>query len=280
MQTRGKESTRGWPHELSLFCGALTLPIPLSPEVAVFWIEDSLVNGVGAWIGILAGIIATAFFIPNLLQQGTLGLMLVKPVHRTALLLYKYVGGLTFVFVNAAIAVGGVWLAVGLRTGIWTLGFLLTTFVITFLFAVLYVVSTFFGVVTRNAAAAMVMTLATWLLLWMVGTGYASLAELPDGSPSPQTGKTSEGPLPSQFKLPASLHRVVQAAHFLLPRAKDLDLLTTRLLSHELLTKGQIRHYGLDGVPPATWVESILVSCVFVLALLGLGSWRFATNDY
>ena len=54
-----------------------------------------------------------------MLRKGTVDMLVVKPIHRVALLLYKYIGGLTFIFLNTVVAIGGVWLALGLRSGIW-----------------------------------------------------------------------------------------------------------------------------------------------------------------
>src|SRR5262249_35032902 len=87
-------SRRFWPYEPSLFFGALPLTflqeVPLSFQL--FLLLDQIVNGIGAWIAILVSIVITAFFIPNMLRKGTIDLLLVKPIHRTTLLLYKFVG--------------------------------------------------------------------------------------------------------------------------------------------------------------------------------------------
>ena len=98
------------------------------------------------WVGhCSSAVVLTAFFMPNMLRKGTVDLLLVKPIHRFALLLYKYVGGLTFIFLNTAFAMGGVWLVIGLRSGIWAQGFSCMILVFTFYFAILYAVSALFG---------------------------------------------------------------------------------------------------------------------------------------
>ncbi len=53
-----------------------------------------------------------------------------------------------------AVAVGGVWVVVGLRTGVWSPGLLYSVGGITFYFAILYSVSTLFGVLTRSTLVA------------------------------------------------------------------------------------------------------------------------------
>src|SRR5436305_6463134 len=93
---------------------------------AVYGMENTLVNGLGAWFILLLGVVVTAFFIPNMLRKGSIDLLLTKPLHRATLLLFKYIGGLLFVFLNLLVVVVGIWLVFGLRTGIWSWGFLVS----------------------------------------------------------------------------------------------------------------------------------------------------------
>src|SRR5581483_2589081 len=179
VETRGTKGIRGWQHEPCLLFGAVPLTfLRGSLGYMVYWIEDELVNGFGAWIGILIGVVITAFFIPNMLRKGTIDLLLAKPIHRTTLLIYKYLGGLMFVFLNSAVAVIGMWLALGWRSGIWATGFLLTIFVLTYFFAILYAVSTLFAVLTRSAVVAMLVTFAVWVVLFVVGVSYKGLEQI------------------------------------------------------------------------------------------------------
>jgi ABC-type transport system involved in multi-copper enzyme maturation permease subunit len=268
VQTRGTRSGSSWPHEIYVFFGACALPVQMSPAVVVYWVEDNLVNGVGAWVGILVGVVITSFFIPHMLRQGRIDLLLAKPIHRTTLLVYKYVGGLTFIFVNASIAVLGVWLAVGLRSGIWYPGFLATILVLTFFFAILYTISTLFGVLTRSPTIAIVMTCLVWLLLWGVGMANAAVGR-----------SLSDQHLPVTLQLPESIRLPIGVAHFLLPRTKDLDTLTTQLLSQGLLTEGDLRYFNFAQTASTTWAESFIVSIAFIAAMLGLSCWRFANYE-
>src|SRR4029079_15622091 len=114
----------------------------------------------------LIGVIVTASFLPNMLRKGTVDLVLAKPVMRVNLLLFKSLAGLTFLFLNAAIAIVGVWFVLGPRTGIWNGGFLWSTFIITFFFAILYSVSALFAVLTRSTVVCIMMTLLAWLVFW------------------------------------------------------------------------------------------------------------------
>ena len=70
----------------------------------LYILEDFIVNSVGSWVAILVSVVITAFFIPNMLRKGTVDLLIVKPIRRSTLLLYKYVGGLLFILLNTAVA--------------------------------------------------------------------------------------------------------------------------------------------------------------------------------
>jgi ABC-type transport system involved in multi-copper enzyme maturation permease subunit len=268
LETKGSRAVRGWLHDPGLFFGALPLRfLRTSLGHAVYFIEDILVNNIGAWVGILLGIVITAFFVPNMLRKGTVDFLLVKPIRRPTLLVYKYIGGLSFVFLNSLLAVGGIWLALGLRSGIWATGFLLSIFVLTFFFAIFYAVSVLFGVLTRSPIVAILVTCFAWFFVWLVGQihlGFEVIRKQP----------VARGEIPNWAYV------TVDTAHFLLPRSNDLKLLTTRLLCNEVLTEGEIRQAHLDLTTSITWGESLTVSVVFIAVMLGLACWRFATKDY
>ena len=160
VSSHGSKVTRpaDWPHEPTLFF-ALPIRIWHAPvgNFVHFW-EDTLVNTIGAAVTLLISAVITAFFIPNMLRKGTVDLLLVKPIHRTTLLIYKYIGGLAFMFLNTTFVVVGIWVILGLRTGLWGTGFLACIPVLTFQFALYYAVSTLAGVVTRSSIVAILMT--------------------------------------------------------------------------------------------------------------------------
>ena len=141
---------RVWPHRVTVFYGAWPwsseLALPLGLEIYV--IEDKLVNGFGAWVAIIISIVISAMFIPNMLRKGTIDLLLVKPISRPILLIYKYLGGLIFIFLNTSFIVVGIW-GLGLR-GCLGNRFLAQHSDHHVLFAILYAVSAPFGVPSRK----------------------------------------------------------------------------------------------------------------------------------
>ena len=83
-------------------------------------------------------------------------------------------------FLTTAVTVVGVWLALGLRSGLWAPNFLLSIFVLTFQFAIFYAVSTLVAVLTRSPIVCILVACFTWVILWAVGTGHIVLDAMRD----------------------------------------------------------------------------------------------------
>lgn len=103
---------------------------------------------------IFLGILVTAAIIPDMLQPGSLHLLLSKPVSRGLLFLAKFVGGCAFVFVCVTQLIIGLWLIAGLRLDVWNARLLLCIPVCVFLFAVFYSVSAVAGLKWRSPILA------------------------------------------------------------------------------------------------------------------------------
>jgi hypothetical protein len=135
--TSGGSSVRGWPHATKIFFGAVTLDDE-TPLGGMLWaVEDVIINRFGGTMAILVGLIITAFFIPNMLRKGSVDLLISKPIGRAPLLVYKYIGGLTFMFLVSAFTVGGIWFVLALRSGYWDPSFLIAIPLLTLSFGVL-----------------------------------------------------------------------------------------------------------------------------------------------
>src|SRR5207248_2187452 len=131
------------------------------------FIQDQIVNGIGALVALCLSVVITAFFIPNLMRKGSIDLLVSKPIGRVQLLVYKYVGGLTFIFLVSVFTIGGVWLVMAARSGMWDPSFLFVIFALTFTFAILYAVSTAVAVYTRSAIASILVTFAFMFVMWL-----------------------------------------------------------------------------------------------------------------
>jgi hypothetical protein len=279
-------TVRIWPHDTSLLFGAMPLSglwpflaqVPLSQEeatpplgVQIYVIQQMLVNAVGSWIAVLLSVFVTSFFIPNMLQKGTIDMLLVKPIQRWRLLVYKYLGGLTFIFLNASLAVVGVWFVLGLRSGIWCHHLLLLVPVLTFFFANLYAVSTLVGVLTRSPITAILITCLVWAVLYGIGRAHLYFHE-EDSALTRLTTPASSSPQ-------QTVVQVIDTCHMVLPRTKDLDVLTSDLMEKDLIPELTVQERARQG-PPLHWGESLAVSGAFIAVMLGLACVRFTLKDY
>jgi ABC-type transport system involved in multi-copper enzyme maturation permease subunit len=302
----GTTTPLAWTHRPSLFFGLWTmsfLDTPLGQLIEL--VEDTLVNGIGAWVVLLAGVIVTAGFIPNMLRKGAIDLLLTKPMSRPLILIFKYLGGMLFVFLLTTFTVGGVWAAIGLRTGVWAPGLLYSIFGVTFYFAILYSCSTLFGVLTRNAIVSIVVTIVFWFVVWLIGTIHNTVTVLDnlevqrerpasakktdektdDGKG--EKGKGNEGGDNSATerdemaapRVPKALVQTFDILNAVTPRTKDLDTLTTKLISQDLLSPAEQRQAGLK-LRDLNWGEVLGVAGAYIALFLGLAMLRFVTRSY
>ena len=134
------------------------------------------VAGHGAWrmllgvAGVFVAVLVTASMIPQTFEAGSVDLLLSKPIYRGWLFLAKFVGGCAFIAINAAYFIGGLWLVLGLRFGLWNERLLLAIPLYLFLFAIYYGVSALAGIVWRNAIVSVVMAVLFWFVCWTLGT--------------------------------------------------------------------------------------------------------------
>jgi ABC-type transport system involved in multi-copper enzyme maturation permease subunit len=258
------ETFRTWPHKLTFLFGAIPTEADTPIGPLVYSVETSVVGSIGAGITMLISAIITAFFIPNMMRKGAVDLLLAKPIHRSVLLVYKFIGGLSFMFVNTLVVVVGVWLVLGLRSGLWSPAFLLTILVLTFEFAIFYSVSTLFAVLTRSPIVAILASCLAWGLFFVVGWTYTFVDATRTLKPYPNW-----------------VYYTVDTAHFLLPRYKDLDNANDNFISKDLLGPDSIERKILDKLfASISWGESLGFSTGFIAVMVGLACWRFATKDY
>jgi ABC-type transport system involved in multi-copper enzyme maturation permease subunit len=132
---------------------------------------------------IFLGILVTASIIPDMLQPGSLHLLLSKPISRTMLLLSKFVGGCAFVFLCVCQLVIGLWLIAGFRLDIWNARILWCIPVAVFLFAVFFSVSVLAGLRWRSPILSIGVTCmfgAFVLVIGFIGGYFDNLVRGPD----------------------------------------------------------------------------------------------------
>jgi ABC-type transport system involved in multi-copper enzyme maturation permease subunit len=263
---RGGVSVRGWPHTMKMFFGGITLSRETHLGLTLYIIEDQIINGLGGGIALLLSVIITAFFIPNLLRKGSVDLVISKPIGRMTLLIYKYIGGLIFVLIITTFTVGGVWLALALRSGYWNPAFLAVIPLLTFTFAILYAVSTLVATVTRSAIAAIIVTLVFMLSLYIIGQVKSTFDTLRSST--------------NVTDIPGWAIETVDILNNILPRYKDLDKLITKILSEGTLTVAEANTLGLRGIEYPSWQNVLGVSLGYIVVLVGLAGLWFRSRDY
>ena len=258
------EAVRTWPNAVHLFFGGWKVVSSASISGVMFLIENYLVGGFGAAVTMLLSTIITAFFIPNMLRKGTVDLLIAKPISRPSLLICKFIGGLTFMFLNTILIVVGIWFVLGLRSGLWGSGFLLNIFVLTFQFAIFYAFSTFLGVLTRSPIICILGSCLLWVLLFGVGLLNSWLKPSPDSTE------------------PAGwVWTTTNALRLGLPRYKDLDQLGGQLIARDLMPKNNVERTQVEqDSSQVRWSEAIAVTAGYIVLLLGLACWRFSVKDY
>jgi len=163
----GVSSSSG-PEGTTLLMFGSPIGPPMPAEAVAEFVSNMLAGfAKGMFAGVvLFGVFATAGIIPDSLEKGTVDLYLSKPLRRWELLLGKYLGGVCVVVVNILYFLGGISLIFGIRLGIWDFQFLLSTFILSFVFACLFSVVGFLGVLFRNSAIPII---GAFLYLLIVG---------------------------------------------------------------------------------------------------------------
>jgi|GEM_PF-4390869 len=121
------------------------------------------------FLGIFSGVLVTASIIPDMLNSGSLYVLLSKPIARPLLLIAKFIGGCSYVAINATYLIVGICLILGLRFGIWKPEILWSIPLFLFTFAIFYSVSALCGLVWRSAIMAIVATIFFWFMCFAVG---------------------------------------------------------------------------------------------------------------
>jgi ABC-type transport system involved in multi-copper enzyme maturation permease subunit len=108
--------------------------------------------------GGLLAVLASAGLIPTIFEPGRIELLLSKPVKRYHILLGRYLGNLLVIAANVFYPVIVIWIIFGLKTGVWTPGFLYSSLLTVFIFGVYLTVILLVGVQWESAVVATMVT--------------------------------------------------------------------------------------------------------------------------
>lgn len=252
--------------QMSLAFGALKLPLARDARQAVHFLELVLAVGVADTLGLLLTLVWTAGFLPGFLDGRSVSVLLAKPPARWTLLAGKYLGVLSFVLLHATIFVGGTWLALGWRTGIWERTYFWAIPILLLHFAIFFSFSVLLAVCTRSTVACVFGSILFWSICWGMNFGrHAVLAESYE---------------PAQATFAGEAVKLVEAGYWLLPKPADIGILLYDALEAaqsfgQLPAFQSVQTHG-DFHP---WL-SILASLGFMVLLLTASSRQFGELDY
>lgn len=131
------------------------------------------------WVGVILMIIATSGAFPQMMERGAVDVLLSKPIGRPKLFLYKYLAGMVFVAIQAALFVGLTFLVMGFRWGVWVPRYFLCAPLLVLLFSYLYCVSVLVAVKTRSTVAAILLSLGAWIAFATPQTALQTFDQFP-----------------------------------------------------------------------------------------------------
>jgi len=169
--------------QLQLLFGAFRVPLARSRESAVQLLQVILATWLAGSVGLLGTLIWTAGFIPEFLHDANAALLLSKPVPRWLLVVGKYLGVVLFVALQTGLFFFGTWLALGLKTNMWTYGYLAGIPILMVHFVVLYGFTVFVGVWTRSTLACILGSILFWALCMGLNYGRYAALSLPQLAP-------------------------------------------------------------------------------------------------
>ena len=290
----GRDLRLLWPHRFTLFGDSIELAgtkgAPLGLEVLI--LQKLLATGLGGTILLLVSVAVTAAFVPNMVRKGTLELLLVRPIPRWQLLVFKYVGALLLVAGLLGILVLAVWLITGILANVWSPGVLLALPSLLVFFALLLSVSVLTGVITRSVISAMLVTVAYWAILFIAGqmnnvAVESRIREANVGKLRPTSiAETIRGRQPRReegFKpgrkpfYQTTIGRITEGVYAFLPHTEDLDNLVDRQLMRDFAVAGPFR--ALMESASFSWEKGLGLTLLHTVAYLGIACTIFSRRD-
>jgi hypothetical protein len=223
---------------------------------------------------VVLAIIATAGFLPNLMEKGAIDVLLAKPLPRWKLFLGKYLGSLAFILAQATVFVVLTFVVMGVRWRMWLWEYLLVIPLVTVLFSYLYCVSALTAVMWRSTAASVLVSLGAWVAF----TGVQSLHDGFEWFPEWKEGRA---------------YAIADAARWVIPKTQDITYLakkwtgaasTAEMLpqppnreSRDILDIAKRIEEARMAIP--AW-QTIGSSLLFEAFVVGLAMWKFSRADY
>lgn len=290
----GRDLRMLWMHRFTLLGDGLEMTgqrgAPLGLEILIF--QKLLATGIGGTVLLLVSVAVTAAFVPNMVRKGTLELLLVRPVPRWRLLVFKFAGALFIVAGLLGLLVLSVWVVTWILAGTRSTGILLALPSLLVFFALLLSVSVLAGMLTRSVTSALLVTVAYWGVLFIAGQVHnqvveSRIREENAGKPRPtrfvdtlrgRPPQVEEPPTPGKTPFHrTTAGRVAKWVYAVLPHTEDLDNLVDRQLMRDYRVSGPFR--ALMESDEFSWSRGVGLTLLHTLAYLGVACAIFARRD-
>lgn len=213
-------------------------------------IADEIVKGLKLFVvaplfggGLFLSIFSAASFIPNMLEKGSVDLIVSKPISRSQIILGKFLGGTLIVLINIAYLIVALWFLIGLKFGIWNLDILYSILTITFTFGSLYSLIILVGILTQSSVLAMMLSYIIFFVLSPILTARDAISAFID----------------NKF-----MEYFMDVLYYIIPKTSELGKLTTEIALG----------YGIDEYQP------IISTFIFLVLVLYLSIIIFSKKDY
>lgn len=134
---------------------ASDVPSQLSLKSVVVGVE-SVVAGATYWVGILLSLFASSSLFSDLQTPGRIDLLLSKPISRVHVVTGHVLGVWAAIAVLTIYLMGGTWLIMSVKSGVWNPRFLLSIGIVIVMFGVMYSAVMLMGVWTQSTALALI----------------------------------------------------------------------------------------------------------------------------
>jgi ABC-type transport system involved in multi-copper enzyme maturation permease subunit len=248
--------------DLLLGFGAISVPLGKDALDAVRFIQLVLAFGVADTFGILLTLIWTAGFLPTFLEPSAVSVLLAKPVPRWSLLVGKFLGVMVFVVMQAVLFIGGTWLALGLKTGIWDALYLLAIPMLLLHFAIFYSFSVLLAVMTRSTVVCVFGSILFWIACYAMN--FAHYAAL-----SPDMESAS-----GHFQVGS------EVGYWIMPKPADLGILLYDALKAESFFGKAVLFQNVQTQGQFHPELSILSSVAFMFVMLAIAAYEFVKTEY
>jgi len=243
--------------------GAVTVPIGRDALDAVRFVQVALAFGVADTLGILLALIWTGGFLPGFLDPSAAAVLLAKPIPRWALLLGKFLGVLIFVATQAVLFIGGTWLALGIKTGIWDTLYLLAIPILLVHFTAFYSFSAVLAVTTRSTVACAIGSVLFWFACW--GINLARCAVVAHSEMEASAG---------------NFGGAAEISYWILPKPADMSMLLYDGLQAERFF-GKAQMFDTIQQRGQFYPDlSIATTLLFAVGLVIMAAYEFSQTDY